>query len=516
MVHLTCSLTGWNRKLTDNHSFRQTQTAISTYYTLQDGFHLAYETPVLGKPWSIPLEFPLFQWIVAAAVLVFKTPLDQTGRFWSLLFFYLSLFPLYSLLSILAPSTSQRQIIIGWVLLNPIYLFWPSTFLIESLALFLSLLYLFWAEKALRPGTKSGLFLFLTSIFGVLAGIAKITTFLTFCLPCACLVAWAWWREGQNRFKFKSVLKHGSLTGMIFIPPLAASWAWVRFEDIQKSLNPLANHFITSNALTLWNFGTWAQRMSADDWRRIFMNSHLVNLLGDIYCVVITMPLVMAVGLASMAFPPGKRAGRILCFAFYFFPLWVFTNLFIVHDYYFFENNIFLIVFLGLALFSASEKIAEKWRKYSVRILVLIFAVISFADYLSAYGLFKPPSKNEHPIEQISSIIEGHTNKTDVLLTYGLDWAPLVPYYSHRRAIMDRWKLPLNDPRMKQSLDNLGDDRIGAMLILGPCDPGFIQERIDRFKLDPKPLQADGFYLYIRKSSPQETKPSKVEPDNRI
>ena len=27
-------------------------------------FRLAYETPVLGKPWSIPMEFPLYQWTV--------------------------------------------------------------------------------------------------------------------------------------------------------------------------------------------------------------------------------------------------------------------------------------------------------------------------------------------------------------------------------------------------------------------------------------------------------------------
>src|SRR5580658_9431992 len=74
-VHLVFSIMGWNHNLEDYYGFRQCQTAISTYYTIKDGFKINYETPVLGKPWSIPMEFPLYQWVVAAAVMVFHTPL---------------------------------------------------------------------------------------------------------------------------------------------------------------------------------------------------------------------------------------------------------------------------------------------------------------------------------------------------------------------------------------------------------------------------------------------------------
>ena len=89
-IHFYISLIGWNNNILDQYGFRQAQTAISTYYTIKDGFALRYITPVLGAPWSIPFEFPLFQWIVAGLVLIFKTPLDQTGRFVSLFFFYSS------------------------------------------------------------------------------------------------------------------------------------------------------------------------------------------------------------------------------------------------------------------------------------------------------------------------------------------------------------------------------------------------------------------------------------------
>ena len=44
------------------HSFRQTQTAISTYYMAEDASVFAdYITPVLGKPWRIPMELPIYQ-----------------------------------------------------------------------------------------------------------------------------------------------------------------------------------------------------------------------------------------------------------------------------------------------------------------------------------------------------------------------------------------------------------------------------------------------------------------------
>src|SRR6476620_12070476 len=56
---------GWNHPLMDFHSFRQTQTAISTAYLIQGGNWLSSETPVLGAPWSIPFEFPVYRWMVA-------------------------------------------------------------------------------------------------------------------------------------------------------------------------------------------------------------------------------------------------------------------------------------------------------------------------------------------------------------------------------------------------------------------------------------------------------------------
>ena len=104
---------GWNHTLLGDHGFRQTQTAISTYYMIGKAPKLAYETPIMGPSWSIPFEFPLYQWIVAAIVSVLHTPLDQTGRFVSVCFFLLTFFPLYFLLGKLKLAPANRLVVLA-------------------------------------------------------------------------------------------------------------------------------------------------------------------------------------------------------------------------------------------------------------------------------------------------------------------------------------------------------------------------------------------------------------------
>ena len=50
VIHFIFSMVGWNNSILDHHGFRQSQTAITSYYFIKDGFRLAYETPVLGAP----------------------------------------------------------------------------------------------------------------------------------------------------------------------------------------------------------------------------------------------------------------------------------------------------------------------------------------------------------------------------------------------------------------------------------------------------------------------------------
>ena len=69
---------GWTHAISDAYGWRQTQTALSAYFMLHGGPWLAYETPLLGPPWRIPHEIPLYQALVVS--LVSATGLNARSR----------------------------------------------------------------------------------------------------------------------------------------------------------------------------------------------------------------------------------------------------------------------------------------------------------------------------------------------------------------------------------------------------------------------------------------------------
>ena len=79
-VTISIALYYSGQPLLEDNAWRQTQTALTSYWMLKEGWQLAYQTPVLGYPWEIPLEFPIFQTIVAFVVWLADLPLDPTGR----------------------------------------------------------------------------------------------------------------------------------------------------------------------------------------------------------------------------------------------------------------------------------------------------------------------------------------------------------------------------------------------------------------------------------------------------
>lgn len=72
--------------LLDRHAFRQTQTAITSYWFIREGYKLACETPIAGYPWLLPFEFPLYQAVVAAVSQITGWPLGMVGRLVSYMF----------------------------------------------------------------------------------------------------------------------------------------------------------------------------------------------------------------------------------------------------------------------------------------------------------------------------------------------------------------------------------------------------------------------------------------------
>src|SRR5258707_7658240 len=128
-------LLGLRKPLLDLHAFRQTQTALSVYWLIHGGPWLAYETPVLGASWSIPFEFPLYQWLVALLALL-HVPLDVAGRLVYFAFYAATLWPLWVFIRSVGLGRVAYLNTAILFMTAPLYLYWSRTFLTESCSLF--------------------------------------------------------------------------------------------------------------------------------------------------------------------------------------------------------------------------------------------------------------------------------------------------------------------------------------------------------------------------------------------
>src|SRR5262249_37528880 len=128
---------------------------------------------------SIPIEFPIYQWIVAALGLI-GIQIETAGRLVSYCFFIACLWPIWMIFRSMKLKTEIFLITAILFLSSPLYLFWSRTVMIESLALFFAALWLALLIALLtmpKPTWSS----FITVVAtGTIAGLVKITTFPAF------------------------------------------------------------------------------------------------------------------------------------------------------------------------------------------------------------------------------------------------------------------------------------------------------------------------------------------------
>jgi hypothetical protein len=437
----------WHESLLVQHGFRQTQTAINTYFILKGGPWLDYETPVLGPPWSLPFEFPLYQWIVALLVHVTGLPLDQAGRLVGGFFFLLTLIPASSLLASIGLGRRLRLLVLSLLLVSPFYIFWSRAFLIEQLALFLSVSYVAVVVRFLRfPHAGTAL---LAVLVGALAAAVKITTFAPWFLAASLYVLRDLrHRATQGEIRNASVHR-ATLLALMAVLPLSAGMGWTRFADHQRQRNPLGRN-LTSSALKDWTLGTSEQRFSLQVWKQI-LDRYRTVLGGEQVMLSVTLGVILA---------RRRRAEYIACLLLYLSAPLIFINLYYVHSYYYFANNPFLVAAVGIALAAMVER-GGLLRGAAILELIFIM-VISVLAYLgnSRTG----PNHPERPeLIRLAELVQRHTSPEDVIVLHGFDWSPEVPYYSRRRALMlPDWG---NREDFERALLNMRNYKIGTLII---------------------------------------------------
>lgn len=127
-LHFIFICIGFTNPPNEHHGFRQTQTAISVFYLLHEGFRIDYITPVLGKPWAIPMEFPIYQYLSAAITSVTRLGLETVSRSLSVAFCYLTFLFSYNFLCAINVSRGTRYFAVSLFACSPIYIFFPVQF----------------------------------------------------------------------------------------------------------------------------------------------------------------------------------------------------------------------------------------------------------------------------------------------------------------------------------------------------------------------------------------------------
>ena len=478
LVSLLFSGTLWlgtlQQPLIDRDEFRQTQTALSALF-MQPGLEglLNYQTPVVGAPWSIPFEFPLFQWIAHQLANLSGLNLSSSGRLISVLFGLGCLWPATRLIRHFGLSFTAIGLFIALYCSSSIYLFCNRAFLMESTALFFTLISLDLYSQ-LRPAavTKAELTQPI-GLIGIAFGISLSLGLLvkaTTALPALMLMGgdWIWQirRVFTNRRWRGTQLVLGSAMTVAF----ALLCGWTHHADGLKQLNPVGVH-LTSTALKAWNFGQVSQRLGPELWHDVVLQ----RMLTPLAVLPITALLIGGLWISS-------KPVRLFLFACLFLsitPLLIFTNLHIAHRYYQASNQIFLLMAVAGSGASLLDQGIHKRIQKRIVLMALTIVIIANLSFFFTSDWPRIQRTNSDKLA-IGKLIQNQTPSDSGILVFGDDWSSEFAYHSQRRAYTKpEWiHLDLRETSAIEGVDQwLGELPLGAVVSRSALDQTVIGAR---------------------------------------
>jgi hypothetical protein len=174
----------------------------------------------------------------------------------------------------------------------------------------------------------------------------------------------------------------------------------------------------------------------------------------------------------------------VLCVAVFLAALVIFPELYAIHEYYYVENTLLLIMAMGLALVGLAESRHPRWVFVAVTIGVAGGQMFHYVRH------YFPQQRGISPGgDGLTNAIRELTKPDDVIAIFGQDWNSMIPYYAGRRAIMFRDEENRDTPRLRQALANLRGERIGALIVTNSNSSTVeVQEWFVKLGLDARPL----------------------------
>jgi hypothetical protein len=453
-----------NQPLIDQFAFRQTQTALTALF-MQPGLGgiLNYQTPVLGIPWAIPFEFPLFQWLAAFISRTLLINLSSCGRLLSIIFGIACIGPALGLLHIFGIRKAGKTCFLLLYFSSAIYLYWNRSFMIETTALFFSLLSLYVYSLIRIPAAQTDWrqYTILTIVFGLFITVGllvKATTVLPSLLLVALDLGWQLVSStSQHHCSMRSTVIRLLPIAIAALLALLLLKTWTHHADVLKTLNPFGSK-LTSDALSGWNYGTIGQRFSADLWVGVLFERMLTP-IGAIPTTLLTLAAL------RLNRPGGHRFCMLACIGLALIPLIIFSNLHIVHTYYQAANQIFLLLAISTAFDGFFQVWTSRWQQVCSIAAIILFMLGNYQQFSKIY--LKSSTIQSSERLEIGKIIQQKTNPQAAIIVFGDDWSSEIAYHSQRRSLtMPPWSIAgINEDIALQHPDQfLGGSSLGAVI----------------------------------------------------
>lgn len=407
--------------LLDHHPFRQTQTALTAYWFLQEGVTLPnYPLPVLGSPWTAPMECPTYQLLVCAVAKSGVT-LDFAARLTAVLVFIATSVIFSRLYRLAGASLTLLAAFLGFCIFSPFAIVWSRACMIDFTSVLLNGIFLAGCYTLHRRGW-SGTHAAFTVLIGVLGVLTKVTSAPVFWVPALCLACLSLLRAAKDK---SQLLRETLAWTILFAVPLAAMVWWTIATDEIKAQSIFTQN-LTSSALRSWNFGTITQRLLFANWSII--GERIASLL-----LPWTWPFALLGIFAALRAKSDYKILLLGSLAGSFITVILFFPLYLIHDYYLcaVAPPLWLLTACGIDWSVAKfPRPLATW--VAIGTLVLILARTSFG---MNYVLASYVDWRRHEVYQFCQEVKSVVPATEELIVIGDDWNSRIPYYSERKSL---------------------------------------------------------------------------------
>lgn len=373
----------YNDNIYGHHSFRQSQTALAVHWLDKNTGYIDY-LPVLGFPWRLPMEFPMYQLIVSKIASLLNISHFYIGRIFSLVCLLCTYFSIIKIV----PNKNLFTLVF---FSTPLIFFYSTSYLIEMLCTCLLCINLVFFSEYRK--VKS-----LINLLVVLISFCTLTLQkVTYGIP---LIFIYLFYEILDTYRSKENILPMICKGALLCLACTPIILWQIYSGNVKELGYLTRLEVGS-ANTLWIFGSLEQRFNYSNWMKIIARFVVLGsgLLGVFWIIA--------------GENKEQQQLRNIILIYVVISILLFFNLYFIHDYYLIPVIILFMLSVFTYRFSSS----------AINYMSIIILLNLFLSIYWVYPKLREPAPDVVDVIRIADKIgELQLSKDEFVIVFGNEW----------------------------------------------------------------------------------------------